>query len=605
MSYFPVYFSGLLSMDNRYAKNFSISRYISRCLLRSVIVFLALTQSVFVLAADLVPSLELTGIEGDLAENIKLSVDPARYQCADSEWQLSYLKKKVRKQAQLALQALGYYQSKINLSIRQSEQCWTFVMDVQAGEPVILTEVHVEVLGELAELPAYIKFTEKLPLQINKPLKHEHYKKTKSEIEVLAARYGFFNGQFTEHSLDIDIKNNQVFARLIFESGSRVHFGEIEIDYSIYDELFIQQFITLKTDSPFDSHALIKQQQILNGSGYFSTVEVAAERESISENKIPVKINLEPIKKHAYRFGVGASTDIGPRVSFNYKNRRVNRMGHELGFDSSFSKVRNEITLDYGIPQGKAGAERLDFQTGYLMEDTDSSENEAYKIAALLTRVSDSGWVRTVFLEYLFEDFKVAETNRQSELLMPGVRLKKTVSDNTIFPRKGWRFDISARVASEDLLSSTRLLQLTTSSKLIIPFGKGRLLARVEFAASDVGDFEKLPASLRFFAGGDGSVRGFDYKSLGPVDINGDVTGGKNLLTGSLEYEHPIREQWGLALFVDTGNAFNNFSDYELFTGVGVGLRWHSPIGPIRLDVAQDVEQEFSPRLHLSMGLDL
>ena len=92
---------------------------------------------------------------------------------------------------------------------------------------------------------------------------------------------------------------------------------------------------------------------------------------------------------------------------------------------------------------------------------------------------------------------------------------------------------------------------------------------------------------------------------LVPVDINGDVTGGKNLLTGSLEYEHPMREQWGLAVFVDTGNAFNNFSDYELFTGVGVGLRWHSPIGPIRLDVAQDVEQEFSPRLHLSMGLDL
>lgn len=605
MSYFPAYFSELLSMDNHYAKNFSIALYIFRYLLRSTIVFLVLTQSVVVLAADKVPSLELTGIEGDPAENIKLSVDPGRYQCADSEWQLSYLKKKVTKQAQLALQALGYYQSKIELNIRPSDQCWTLVMNVQAGERVILTEAHIEVLGELAELPAYIKFAKKLPLQIDKPLKHEHYKKTKSEIEVLAARYGFLNGRFTEHNLDIDIKKNKAFVRLIFESGSRVHFGEIKIDHSIYDNQFIEQFVTLKSDSPFDSQALLKQQQILNGSGYFSTVEVTADRESLSKNKIPVEINLVPIKKHAYRFGVGASTDIGPRVSFNYKNRRVNRMGHELGFDSSFSNVRNEITLDYGIPQGKAGAERLDFQTGYLKEDTDSSENEAYKIAALLTRISDSGWVRTVFLEYLFEDFKVADANRQSELLMPGIRLKKTVSDNTIFPRQGWRFDISTRVASEDLLSSTRLLQLTTSSKLVIPFGKGRLLARVEFAGSDVGDFEKLPASLRFFAGGDGSVRGFDYKSLGPVDADGEVTGGKNLLTGSLEYEHPIREQWGLALFVDTGNAFNNFSDYELFTGVGVGLRWHSPIGPIRLDVAQDVKQEFSPRLHLSMGLDL
>ena len=100
-------------------------------------------------------------------------------------------------------------------------------------------------------------------------------------------------------------------------------------------------------------------------------------------------------------------------------------------------------------------------------------------------------------------------------------------------------------------------------------------------------------------------MRGFDYKSLGPVNEQGEIIGGKNLLTGSLEYEYPVREKWGLAVFVDSGNAFNNFNDYELFTGVGIGLRWHSPIGPIRLDLAQDVEQERSPRLHLSMGLDL
>ena len=556
-------------------------------------------------AADSVPSLELMGIKGDAAENIKLSVDPGRYQCTDSEWQLSYLKKKVKKQAQLALQALGYYQSKIDLSIKQANQCWTLVMNVQAGKRVILTQAHVEVLGELAELPAYTQFIKTLPLQINKPLKHEKYKQTKSKIEVFAARYGFLNGQFTEHSLDIDITKNQAFVRLVFESGSRIHFGEINVDYSIYDEQFIEQFITLKPNTTFDSQALIQQQQVLNGSGYFSAVEVTADHKLLTENKIPVNINLEPIKKHAYRFGIGASTDIGPRVSFNYKNRRVNRMGHELGFDSSFSKVRNEITLDYGIPQGKAGADRLDFQTGYLMEDTDSSENETFKLAVQLTRITNNGWVKTAFLEYLFEDFKVADTNRQSELFMPGIRLKKTVSDNTIFPRKGWRFDISTRVASKDLLSSTKLLQLTTSLKLVIPFAKGRLLARIDLGVSDVGDFEKLPASLRFFAGGDGNVRGFDYKSLGPVDADGDVTGGKNLLTGSLEYEYLMRKQWGLALFVDTGNAFNNFSDYELFTGAGIGLRWHSPIGPIRLDVAQDVEQEFSPRLHLSMGLDL
>ncbi len=594
-------------MDHHKLQNFFDAFFKHRIwrLICVVHVTLLLTQSLMASAADLVPSLVLTGVEGHPAENIKLSIDPGRYQCSDSEWQLAHLKKKVRTQAQEALQALGYYQSKIDLSIRQDDRCWAFVMDVQAGDRVILKEVRVEVLGELADLPAYLQFVKDMPLQSGKPLNHDDYEKTRSEIEILAARYGFFSGVFTERRLDIDAKNNQAFATLIFESGPRAHFGEIKIDQSIYHEEFIEQYITLQSGAAYNSQALIKQQQTLTGSGYFNVVEVVADREYFQSNKIPVDIKLEPVKQHAYRFGIGASTDIGPRVSFNYKNRRVNRSGHEFGFDSSFSRVRNELTVDYGISQGKAGVNRLDFQAGYLNENTDTSEQEGYKLAALQTRVTKNGWVRTAFLEYLFEDFRIADTRRQSELLMPGIRLKKILTDNAIFPRKGWRLDASARVASKNLLSSTDLLQLTASAKLILPFGKGRLLARVNLAGSEVGDFEKLPASLRFFAGGDGSVRGFDYKSLGPVDAKGEIIGGKNLLTGSLEYEYPVREKWGLAVFIDTGNAFNNFGDYDLFTGAGMGLRWHSPIGPIRLDLAQDVEQERSPRLHLSMGLDL
>ena len=594
-------------MDQHNGKNLFITtpKHETWRLIRIAHIFLLLTLTLRVYAAEPAPTLVLTGVKGQAAENIKLSVDPGRYQCTDSEWQFTYLKKKAKKQVRKALQALGYYQSEIDLSIKRDEQCWALVMNVQTGDRVIVREAHVEVRGELADLPAYRNFAKKLPLQSGKLLNHDDYKKTKSEIEVLAARYGFFTGKFTEHRLDIDVKNNQAFATLIFESGPRSNFGEIKIDQSTYDEQFIEHYITLKTGTPYDSQALIKQQQILNGSGYFSTVEVAADREHFQNNKILIEIKLEPIKKHAYRFGLGASTDIGPRVSFNYKNRRVNRSGHEFSFDSRFSSVRSELTVDYGIPQGKAGADRLDFQAGYLIEDTDTSEHESYKLAALQTRISKSGWVRTAFLEYLYEDFAIADTSRKSELLMPGIRLKKTVADNTIFPRKGWRLDTSARVASEDLLSSTNLLQLTVSSKLIYPLGKGRLLGRIYLGASEVDDFEKLPASLRFFAGGDGSVRGFDYKSLGPVNEQGEIIGGKNLLTGSLEYEYPVREKWGLAVFVDSGNAFNNFNDYELFTGVGIGLRWHSPIGPIRLDLAQDVEQERSPRLHLSMGLDL
>jgi len=174
-----------------------------------------------------------------------------------------------------------------------------------------------------------------------------------------------------------------------------------------------------------------------------------------------------------------------------------------------------------------------------------------------------------------------------------------------VFPRKGYRVNASLRLASNAILSSTNLAQGSISAKFIQPLGKARVLARFDAAATEVGDFNKLPASLRYYAGGDGSVRGFDYKTLGPKNSADEVVGGRNLLTASIEYEYPIKKTWGIAFFVDTGNAFNSFSNYELFTGAGIGVRWHSPIGPIRLDLAQDIEGNENPRLHLSMGLDL
>jgi translocation and assembly module TamA len=99
-------------------------------------------------------------------------------------------------------------------------------------------------------------------------------------------------------------------------------------------------------------------------------------------------------------------------------------------------------------------------------------------------------------------------------------------------------------------------------------------------------------------------VRGFDYQELGPRDASGEVVGGRHLLFGSMEYEHRIRGNWGVAAFVDTGNAFNSFND-GLETGAGIGLRWKSPIGMVRVDVAAAVSQDNGLRLHFTLGPDL
>jgi translocation and assembly module TamA len=154
--------------------------------------------------------------------------------------------------------------------------------------------------------------------------------------------------------------------------------------------------------------------------------------------------------------------------------------------------------------------------------------------------------------------------------------------------------------------STISLLQGRANAKLIHGLGTGRLILRGEAGATAGAGVEELPSSLRFFAGGDTSVRGFGFQQLGPVDDDGNLIGGRYLLVGSVEYDHPIGGgKWGVAIFIDLGNAFNDFNDYELKGGGGVGLRWRSPVGPLRLDLAHAPDSNDNFRIHFTMGPDL
>jgi translocation and assembly module TamA len=155
------------------------------------------------------------------------------------------------------------------------------------------------------------------------------------------------------------------------------------------------------------------------------------------------------------------------------------------------------------------------------------------------------------------------------------------------------------------LLSDTSFAQAGVKAKLIRSVGSsGRWIARAEGGTTWTENFEELPASLRYFAGGDQSVRGYAFEELGPRDASGKVIGGKNLVFGSLEYEQHIVGNWGVAVFADTGNAFNTVSE-GLETGVGIGVRWQSPIGMVRVDLASAVSQDNALRLHFTLGPDL
>jgi translocation and assembly module TamA len=160
----------------------------------------------------------------------------------------------------------------------------------------------------------------------------------------------------------------------------------------------------------------------------------------------------------------------------------------------------------------------------------------------------------------------------------------------------------------EGLISDTSFAQIYGHTKWVFGLWSGaRLLTRVEAGFTAIDELDTLPASVRFFAGGDTSVRGYAYKSLGPTDPLGNVVGGENLLVGSIEFDQKIAESWAVAAFIDSGNAYDEVKDFNTATGVGIGIRWFSPLGPIRIDVAVPLEKDAPDdyRFHITLGPDL
>ena len=190
--------------------------------------------------------------------------------------------------------------------------------------------------------------------------------------------------------------------------------------------------------------------------------------------------------------------------------------------------------------------------------------------------------------------------------MIPGASWTRTWGRNRIITLDGLRIDIALQGASRELISDADFAQLQTGIKFIQPLGStNRLIARGRVGATVTDDFDELPASVRFFAGGSQSVRGYAFESLGPRNADGEVEGGKHLMVGAIELEHNLAAKWSVALFYDAGNAINSI-DETLEHGAGFGFRWKSPVGPVRVDLASAISRDGAPwRLHINIGPDL
>ena len=368
----------------------------------------------------------------------------------------------------------------------------------------------------------------------------------------------------------------------------------------------ISGFLDFAEGMPFDSRLLNKAYTDLSFSGYFSRIELQPLVEEAAAGRIPVQVLLEPSDRIEYTVGAGYSTDSGPRVRAGYQNRRLNSKGHRFKSDISVSPVIQGLTAEHRRPMADPRSEWLSYTAAVTSEDNDTFESELARIGFRRSKRISAKWLRTLSLDLSYERFELAGVTERTRLVLPAVSYDHKRADRDLFPTRGRRLTLELRGTGEFLGSWTSFMQTVINARFVHALSDtSRLLARGTIGATAKSEFGELPPSVRFFAGGDESIRGYDYDSLGPTDDMGNVIGGSNLLIASVEYERLLRGNFYGAVFIDAGNAFDS-TDVDAAVGTGIGLKWLSPVGPLRLYLGFPLNQsDDSLRVHVRLGADL
>ena len=507
-----------------------------------------------------------------------------------------------------ALEPLGYYGARVESDLQKpgADGTWKATFRVIPGNPVIVEDVRIVVPGPAGGQPEVKTALDAFLPKKGDRLDHSAYEKSKTQVDTALRTTGYLAADLTRHRVAVTKSANTAEIDLEWEPGERHRFGAVDFSAAQFPETFLQRYVPWKEGAFYTGDQLIEFQQRLVDADYFSSVAVTPRLKETRDAVVPIDVLLIPAKRTVYTSTLYVSTDKGPGVRLGAQRRWLNKRGHKLGGEIEYSQQLQEISTNYRIPDPGPKNRHFDFGAGYRDEETDTSTSRMARLAATEVRDRWKGFTRTLGLQYLNGNFEIADTQGDTSLLYAEGLLTRRKSDDPYFPTSGYSLLYGLRVATEALLSDTTLIQVRAEGKGLTQVGeRGRFITRAALGAMAVDKFDALPPELRFFAGGDRSLRGFDYQQIGETNAAGGVIGGEYLASASAEYEHYFHEDWGAAVFVDAGDAFT--SRFDVNVGAGVGVRWKSPVGLVRLDVAYavvtDLEKEW--RIHVVIGPDL
>jgi translocation and assembly module TamA len=547
--------------------------------------------------------------------NIRAFLSLTRYADRDDVTQetISRLQRRIVSETRAALEPLGYYEPEVTYETTQRDGGWRVVIHLRAGRPVRLSDVTVNVIGPGADARPIRDVIEAQEQELKPGLRLNHgtYERVKGALLRAAKNDGYLDAHLTRNELVIDRVERRATVTIEVDTGKRYSYGEINIAQDVINDDSMRRLLRMQPGDPYTLDSLLRTQYVLDDSQYFSAVNIetgTVDREALT---VPVTVSAQPNRRHRFATSLGYGTDTEVRGKFTWDNRRVNDDGHRFKVELLGSSIIKQLGARYVIPVMDVALEKLEFTGNLVDEEIGDTESRRAEVGAGLTQVLGR-WQRVLFVRLSNETTTEGTGDRNTAFyVFPGISYSTLPSYIVGGKVRPYRLYFELRGSPTTLGSDASFLQFRFQGERVFDFAKlWHLDLRAELGATRLesnrtDQILDLPASQRFFAGGDRSVRGFELnelspKELDPADGKEKSVGGKHLATGTIEVTRDLPRNFGVAAFFDIGNAFNDFEDPQLEYAAGLGVRYNIAVASFGVDVAQALsESGRNPRFHL------
>ena len=603
------------------------------------------------------------GLDDTLRENVLSHVDTvqfgprARFRPRDHDKVIH----KAIADARAALRPFGYYAPEVTARIIQQEgRSATLELTIDQGEPIRVASVDVRITGAGAEERQFRSWLRAWPLPEGAVLVQPTWEDQKQNAIELANRRGYLGAKFTKQVIEIDLKQNTAQLKLEFDTGPRYVMGDVRYGEHGLKQGILEYIPRFDKGDFYTARLVSRLRTDLWQTGYFDDITVREiERPELDPPAVDFDVSVETETRNHYIGALGWGDDTGIRIQANYSRHPMSSYGDRLDIGIGYQELDDQFTLRgrYRIPLRNRARQWWDTELTFRVENLDlevkrDEEDEDFikigngdlterhiRFGRLKLRNLKGGEAQrftTPFVQFLNSDnkFDLADEITVPEPLeddpdfnerLRGIDNAFSVGfDYEVVDVQGRRFDTAGKrnqawiFHSDDAFGSTaEFTQFYISTRRSYLMGerlKFHLRGEAGYTEADVDEFvldvageplelsfTTLPNFYRFKAGGSMSVRGYGFEQLSNNDV-----GSNHIITASAEAEYRFLDSWAGALFADIGNAFNDWDDPDLKRGVGVGIRWYSIAGEIRVDVAQALDFTGKPwRVHITIGTPL